>query len=114
MPLATKSFTLTADSPHVGGRIDLLVQELVALSRSQVTGLLDHGCVHLNGAVWTQPSHRLAAGDRVDIKYDPNQRYHPQPKPRRNLGFEIVFEDKHLIVVTKPADLLTVPTIRQE
>lgn len=114
MPLATKSSTLTADSPHVGGRIDHLVQELVALSRSQVTGLFDHGCVQLNAAVCTQPSLRLAAGDKVDIKYDPNQRYHPQPKPRRNLGFEIVFEDKHLIVVTKPADLLTVPTIRHE
>jgi len=30
------------------------------------------------------------------------------------LGFEIVFEDKHLIVVNKPADLLTVPTVRAE
>jgi len=114
MPLVTKSATLAADSPLVGQRIDRLVQALVSLSRSQITGLFDHGCVRANGAICTQPAQRLVAGDRVEIKYDSNQRYHPKPKPRRNLGFEIVFEDKHLIVVNKPAELLTVPTVRAE
>ena len=114
MPRITKSAALAADSPLVGQRIDRLVQELVGLSRSQVTGLFDHGCVVVGGAVCTQPGQRLAAGDRVEVQYDPNQRYHPKPKARRNLGFEVVFEDKHLIVVNKPAELLTVPTVRQE
>lgn len=114
MPRTTKSATLATDSPLVGKRIDRLVQELVGLSRSQVNGLFDHGCVLVGGAICTQPAQRLAAGDRVEVKYDPHQRYHPKPKARRNLGFEIVFEDKHLIVVSKPADLLTVPTVRQE
>src|SRR5687767_15041045 len=104
MPRTTKSATLAADSPLVGQRIDRLVQELVGLSRSQVTGLFDRGCVLVGGALCTQPAQRLAAGDRVEVQYDPHQRYHPKPKPRRNLGFEIVFEDKHLIVVDKPAE----------
>jgi 23S rRNA pseudouridine1911/1915/1917 synthase len=114
MPRTNKSATLLADSPLIGHRIDHLVQELVGLSRSQVTGLFDHGCVRVGGAICTQPGQRLAAGDRVEIKYDSHQRYHPQPKARRNLGFEIVYEDKQLIVVIKPAELLTVPTIRRE
>ena len=42
----------------------------------------------------------------VELKYDANQRYHPKPKPRRNLGFSVVFEDKHLLVVDKPAELV--------
>ena len=114
MPLVTRSAEVAADSPLVGQRVDRLVQELCGLSRSQVTGLFDHGCVLLNGAILTQPSERLVAGARIELRYDPNQRYHPKPKPRRNLGFEIVFEDKHLIVVNKPPQLLTVPTVRQE
>ena len=114
MPRTTKSATLAADSPLVGQRIDRLVQELVGLSRSQVTGLFDHGCVLVGGAVCTQPGQRLAAGDCVEVHFDPHQRYHPKPKPRTNLGFGVVFEDKHLIVVNKPAELLTVPTVRQE
>lgn len=114
MPLALKSTTVSATSPHLASRIDHLVQELCGLSRSQIKGLFDHGCVSLNGSLCTEPEERLKEGDHVELKYDPNQRYHPRNKPRRNLGFEIVFEDKHLIVVNKPADLLTVPTRRQE
>jgi 23S rRNA pseudouridine1911/1915/1917 synthase len=114
MPLARKSSEVALNSPLIGQRIDRLVQELCGLSRSQVIGLFDHGCVLRNGAIITQPAERLVAGDLVELRYDANQRYHPKPKPRRNLGFEIVFEDKHLIVVDKPADVLSVPTRRQE
>jgi 23S rRNA pseudouridine1911/1915/1917 synthase len=91
-----------------------LVQQLCGWSRTQVKGLFDHGCVWRNGALATQPAQRLVAGDCVELKYDPNQRYHAKPRPRGELGFAIVFEDKHLIVVDKPADLLTVPTRRAE
>jgi 23S rRNA pseudouridine1911/1915/1917 synthase len=114
MPLVTKTAFVAANSPHLHGRIDRLVQELCGLSRAQVRGLFDHGCVSLNGHVATQPEERLKEGDRIELKFDPKQRYHERNKPRRNLGFEIVFEDKHLIVVDKPAELLTVPTRRQE
>ncbi len=114
MPLTHKSAAVEPQSALVGQRIDRLVQELCGLSRSQVIGLFDHGCVSRNGAITTQPAERLAASDRIDIRYDAKQRYHPRPKPRRNLGFGIVLEDKHLIVVDKPAELLTVPTRRQE
>ena len=114
MPLTQKSADVTDDSPFLGQRADRLVQQLCGLSRSQIVGLFDHGCVTRNGAVTTQPAERLAVGDRVEVRYDAHQRYHPKPRPRRNLGFAIVFEDKHLIVVDKPADLLTVPTRRQE
>jgi 23S rRNA pseudouridine1911/1915/1917 synthase len=114
MPLAQKSAEVATDSPLLGQRIDRLVQQLTGLSRSQIIGLFDHGCVWRNGAVITQPAERLAPGDRVELRYDSKQRYHPKPKQRGKLGFGIVFEDKHLIVVDKPADILTVPTRRQE
>jgi 23S rRNA pseudouridine1911/1915/1917 synthase len=114
MPLTKRLAAVAVDSPLLGQRIDRLVQQLCGLSRSQVIGLFDHGCVWRNGAISTQPAERLAAGDRVELRYDARQRYHKKPKPRRNLGFEVVFEDKHLIVVDKPADLLSVPTRRQE
>src|SRR5262245_49931864 len=114
MPLTRKSALVAADSDSIGQRIERLVQQLCGLSRSQVVGLFDRGCVWRNGAVITQPAERLMAGDRVELKYDPKQRYHPAPKARRNLGFSIIFEDKHLIVVDKPAELLTVPTRRNE
>jgi 23S rRNA pseudouridine1911/1915/1917 synthase len=114
MPLAVKSATVAADSPLVGQRLDRLVQQLVGLSRSQVKGIIDRGCVTRNGATATEPAERLAAGDQIVVRYDAQQRYHPRPKPRWNLGFEIIFEDKYLLVVDKPAELLTVPTRHAE
>lgn len=114
MPLAEKSTIIASKSPLLGQRIDRVVQQLCGLSRAQVVGLFDHGCVRRNGAIVTQPGEQVAVGDVVLLKYDPKQRYHPKPRPRRNLGFSVVFEDKHLIVVDKPAELLTVPTRRQE
>jgi 23S rRNA pseudouridine1911/1915/1917 synthase len=114
MPLTSKLAEIAAESPLVGARVDRLVQQLCGLSRSQIIGLFDHGCVSRNGAVITQAAERLVAGDHIEVRYDAQQRYHPKPKPRRNLGFVVVFEDKQLIVVDKPAELLTVPTRRQE
>src|SRR5881227_204984 len=114
MPLTHKHAEVTVDSPLIGQRIDRLVQQLCALSRSQVVGLFDHGCVSRNGSIVTQAGERLTAGDRIELRYDAKQRYHPNPKPRQNLGFVIIFEDKQLIVVDKPAELLTVPTRRGE
>jgi len=114
MPLTRKAAEVASDSPLVGERIDRLVQQLCGLSRSQVLGLFDHGCVSRNGAIITRAGERLAAGDRIDLRYDARQRYHPTPKARKDIGFAIVFEDKHLIVVDKPAELLTVPTRREE
>jgi 23S rRNA pseudouridine1911/1915/1917 synthase len=114
MPLTRKAATVTADSPLIGQRIDRLVQQLCGFSRSQVLGLFDHGCVSRNGTIITHAGERLAAGDRIELRYDAKQRYHPMPKARKDLGFAIVFEDKHLIVVDKPAELLTVPTRREE
>jgi 23S rRNA pseudouridine1911/1915/1917 synthase len=114
MGLVQKSFDVAEDSAEIGLRADRIVQTLCGLSRAQVTGLFDHGCVQVNDAVCLFPGHRVEASDRVLLTYDPQQRYHPKNKPRRNLGFEIVFEDRFLIVVIKPPELLTVPTRRRE
>jgi 23S rRNA pseudouridine1911/1915/1917 synthase len=114
VPLETKSFAVTFESPAVGQRVDRIVQQLCGRSRGEVQGLFDHGCVTVNGALCKQPFQRLVPSDRVEVRFDPRQRYHAISRPRANLGFELIHEDRHLLVVNKPADLLTVPTPRGE
>lgn len=114
MPATVKHLEVDDASPFVGDRADRAVQTLCALSRSQVNGLFDHQCVKVNGLPCPDASRRLMAGDRIELTYFPAQRYHPLNKPRQNLGFEIVYEDKQVIVVNKPAALLTVPTKKGE
>lgn len=114
MTLVHKTLRIEDGSPYIGARLDRAVQSLCDLPRAQVLGLFDRGCVKINGAICAFPGQRASSGDELRLSYDPRQRYHPKKKPRHNLGFEIVFEDRHLIVVNKPPELLTVPTLRGE
>jgi 23S rRNA pseudouridine1911/1915/1917 synthase len=112
--IATRTLTIDDASPWLGQRLDRVVQSLSGKSRREVFGLFDHRCVLVNDALCSHPGRLAAAGDRILIRFDPHRRYHALPKPARNLGFEILFEDRHLVVVNKPAALLTVPTKRGE
>jgi 23S rRNA pseudouridine1911/1915/1917 synthase len=109
MPLTRKQCQVAVDSPAVGGRVDRVVQTLSGLSRAQIVGLFDHGCVTVNGTRCEVPGQVVAAGDLVELAYYPGQRYHAAPKGKRGPGFEIIYEDRQLIVVDKPASMLTVP-----
>jgi 23S rRNA pseudouridine1911/1915/1917 synthase len=108
VPLQQK--TLTIPETLAGQRADRAVLQMCSLSRDQINGLFDHGCIRRNGTVCQMPWERLQLGDVVEVNYDPHQRYHTKRKPPKNLGFEIIHEDEHLIVVNKPPAWLTVPT----
>jgi 23S rRNA pseudouridine1911/1915/1917 synthase len=109
MALTTLSTTIDAGN---AGRVDLVVRQLSGSSRSQVRGMVDHGCISINGAPCETVAAPVAAGDLVSIRYDPTQRYHEKKKRWDDRTFKISFEDDHLIVVDKSAGSLTVPTDR--
>ena len=111
--MAMTTLSITIDQANAG-RVDLVVRQLSESSRSQVRGLVDHGCVTINGAACESVSAPVAAGDVVSIRYDPTQRYREKKKRRDDRTFGIAFEDDHLIVVNKSAGLLTVPTDHNE
>jgi 23S rRNA pseudouridine1911/1915/1917 synthase len=114
MPHCTKTLEVTDSTPEETRKIDRAVQALTGLSRRQIVGLFDQQCVQLNGALCQQPWQRLAIGDLVAVTYDTAKRYQPRKRPPRHLGFDILFEDEHVIVVNKPAGWLTVPTPKRE
>lgn len=109
-----RSLEIVESSPWLGQRLDRVVQSLCGKTRREVFGLFDRQCVLINGAICSHPGRLAAAGDRVVLTYDSHQRYHPLPAPARSPGCEIVYEDRYLLVVNKPAALLTVPTERGE
>ena len=111
MAMTTLSTTIDADN---AGRVDLVIRQLSGSSRSQVRGMVDHGCVSISGAPCETIAASVAAGDSVSIRFDPTQRYHEKKKRWDDRTFNISFEDDHLIVVDKSAGSLTVPTDRNE
>jgi 23S rRNA pseudouridine1911/1915/1917 synthase len=88
----------------VDSRAPLLPWLLAALaptSRTRVKQLLTHGAIHVNGVVVTRHDHVLEPGDRVTI-----DRQTASTRPT----LPIVYEDDSIVVVDKPAGLLTVAT----
>jgi 23S rRNA pseudouridine1911/1915/1917 synthase len=111
MTMTTLSTTVDAEN---AGRVDLVVRQLSGSSRSQVRGMVDHGCVSINGAPCENVADPVAVGDVVSIRFDPTQRYREKKKRWDDRTFTVSFEDDHLIVVDKSAGTLTVPTDRAE
>lgn len=116
MPIECRNLLIQPNSPLVGARADRAVQQLTGGSRSFVTGLFDHDCVHINGKVETQSGRTLRSTDQIVVRYEHGRRYSPRKRPEQHLnrGFRIVHEDADLIVVDKEAKLLTVPTDGRE
>ena len=109
-----KTTLTTTVVPENAGRVDLVARELTGSSRSQVRGLVDHGCVSINGVICNEIAHAVAVGDVVTICFDPHQRYKEKKKRWDDRTFSVVFEDNHLIVVDKAAGTLTVATDNQD
>jgi 23S rRNA pseudouridine1911/1915/1917 synthase len=100
---------LTVEVPPdaAGERLDRFLSGLVEVgSRAAAERLVSEGGVHVNGA--REPkSHRLAAGDVLDVMI-PERR--PSALEPEQLDLRIAYEDDSLLVVDKPAGIVVHPS----
>ncbi len=107
MPKQTYSVTITGDQPL---RADHVVRDLLRLSRSKITRLFANGCVTVNDKKCKDSFARVAAGDVVQVAFNPDAGYPEAPKAWDDRTFDVVFEDSWIIVINKAAGVLTLPT----
>ncbi len=98
-----QTFTVTA----AGDRLDQwLAAQLPDISRSRCQKLIAAGRVQRNGVTCQNKKLILQSGDRLSISI-------PSPVPldvvAQAIPLDILFEDEHLIIVNKPADLVVHP-----
>ena len=86
------------------GRLDAVVAEATGVPRADVQRAITAGGVLVDGAVRPK-SHRLRGGERIEVTL-PETRA-PVPEPG---GLPVRYEDEHLLVVAKPAGMVTHPT----
>ena len=104
----------TVGPEDAGLRLDkFLSQPCRVGSRGRATAAIERGKVYVNGGVASDPGIRLRAADTVRLWMDkPGSAKRPlRPGARGDL--DIVYEDEVLLVVNKPAGLLTVPLERR-
>lgn len=80
--------------------------EHLDMPKKRIKQYLVHGSVYVEDDCVTQYNYPLVAGMKITI--DTNSKH------IKNLPFEIVFEDDHLIVVNKPSGLLTIATEKEK
>ncbi len=88
-----------------------LVEHLRALhpasSNNSIKKLLEHDRVRVNGAITRVGKTQLQAGDRVEI----GEKVFVKRLPE---DLEILYEDEHLLVINKKANLLTIATEKEK
>ncbi|MBV8280997.1 MAG: hypothetical protein JO347_02900 [Candidatus Eremiobacteraeota bacterium] len=94
---------VTAD--EAGERTDVLVAVLSGASRSQAAQSAKHGDVFVNG-VPAKASLSLDEGDIVEFELAPRAALVAVPEP---LALSVVYEDEDILVVDKPAGMVTHP-----
>jgi 23S rRNA pseudouridine1911/1915/1917 synthase len=96
---------LTAGPEDAGARLDAFLAERGAVpSRAAAQRLILAGVVSVSGLARPK-NHRLAPGDVVTV----DELDEPAPPNAANLRFEVVYEDEYLLVVDKPAGVVTHP-----
>lgn len=90
----------------VSGRIDKVLAEASGLSRERVKALMANGAVEIDGTKATSPSAKVPAETPFSIAVPPPENAQAEPQ---DIPLDIVFEDKHLVVVDKPAGMVVHP-----
>lgn len=94
---------------HEGARLDrYLADQCPAHSRSRIQKLIAEGAICVNGAP-TRSSYRVMAGDSVTLHVPPPTQ---SAICLEDIPLSIFFEDDHLIVLDKPAGMITHPAGR--
>jgi 23S rRNA pseudouridine1911/1915/1917 synthase len=98
--------TLVVEQSLPGGRLDSFLRtKFPAASRSALQRLIEQGHIRVNGRT-AKSTHSPRAGDQIEIHWPEARPANAQPE---YIPLDILFEDKSLLVLNKPAGLVVHP-----
>jgi len=96
-----------------GERVDLVASRVTGYSRSRMAELIASGAVLLDGEIVTRASRLVPAGAMLELVADPRPT-HAVATPRLADGLSVVYEDRDIVVVDKPAGVAAHPSLGWE
>ncbi len=98
---------LVVDEASGGQRLDrFLASSIPDLSRSRLKQLIEREFVELSGKAVSKPGKRLGAGQAIRVMVPPPE---PLELVAEDIPVDIVFEDRHLLVVNKAPGMVVHP-----
>ena len=99
---------VTAEATDAGARLDrLLADRVEGLSRSRAQALIRAGAVTKAQKTIGDPGARVKPGDTFELQLPEPEAAEPSGE---NIALDVVYEDKALIVIDKPAGLVVHPS----
>jgi len=106
MPEQKKYLSFFVNPEEEKIRIDQFLKAKISeLSRSRIQKLIEEGYVKVGGKL-CKPSYKIKAGEKIDIIIPPEKKIELEPE---EVPFEIIYEDKDIAVINKPAGLVVHP-----
>lgn len=99
--------TAVAGTEEEGARLDrFLAVKLSTLSRTRLKALILAGEVQSNGRTIKDPEYRVKPGEGFTVRVPPPRAARPAAE---KIPLDVVYEDKDIIVIDKPAGLVVHP-----
>jgi 23S rRNA pseudouridine1911/1915/1917 synthase len=92
-----------------GERIDRALALITGLSRREVNGVLEDRRVRLGRQVVSSRSRKVHAGEQLSVEGDIQPERAAAPQAEASVDVDVVYEDRSVIVVDKPAGLVVHP-----
>ncbi|MDR0625172.1 MAG: RluA family pseudouridine synthase [Holosporales bacterium] len=103
----------TIDEKHASQRLDTVLAKELNISRVQTQKLIKEGAVCCDGEVIKKTTYRVKQGQEIVVSTAPTSAQDGASCETKltasNIPINIIFEDEHLIVVNKPAGMITHP-----
>ena len=102
-----KNINLVVSSVNNGSRIDIFINKKAkSLSRTRIKNLILEEKLKINKKITIDPSKKVTTGDVLNLEIPEPKK--PSLKPY-NFKLDIIFEDKDLLVINKPAGIIMHP-----
>jgi 23S rRNA pseudouridine1911/1915/1917 synthase len=102
----SEELTITVPPERAGERLDsYLASQITYTSRSQIRRAIDNGEITVDNRI-VKPGHSIRPGEEIQIEMQATPPLEAAPEP---IPLEIVFEDNEIIVINKPAGMVTHP-----
>jgi 23S rRNA pseudouridine1911/1915/1917 synthase len=109
--MASRTEIFTIEQSRPGERFDYFLRtRFPAASRGALQRLIEEGHIRVNGKT-VKATHAPRAGDRVEVHWPEPKSAEAQPE---EMPLDILFEDKSLLVLNKPAGLVVHPAAGHE
>ena len=105
--MSDNSTKLLITEEDAGSRLDIVLTKLLPeLTRSNLKKIIELNQVKINNIIINSPSKKLKINDNIEINLIPKQVIKIEPYKTK---LNIVFEDKDILVINKPAGMVVHP-----